>query len=130
MNRGRSIAVSVVALIVILTVALSYYLMRGLDRGAELELASVDISGLEDGEYMGSYQGGRWSNQVKVIVEDSRIVDIEIIDDVSLSRDGVWLETRDMVIDKQSLDIDGVTGATVTSKSYLKAIEDALASGN
>ncbi|MGE5560682.1 MAG: FMN-binding protein [Chloroflexota bacterium] len=32
----------------------------------------------------------------------------------------------DKVINKQSLDIDGISGATATNKSYLKAIENAL----
>jgi uncharacterized protein with FMN-binding domain len=79
-----------------------------------------------DGTYTGSFSGGRWSNTVKVTVRDHKITDIKIVKDIEFKSAKVPSELFQRVEQAQSLQVDTVTGATVTSKAYLKAIENAL----
>lgn len=88
----------------------------------------MDLSSLEDGIYEGSYQHKRWDNRLKLTLENQRIKSIEILDDVLFVDENVSKTLIERVIDEQRVDVDVVTGATVTSKAYLKAIENALKS--
>lgn len=103
-----------------------FYLTRGLDEGMKLVINSVDPSSLPDGEYNGSYEGGRWTNAVKVIVKDQKITRIEVLKDVAVAKPEVTEDVFTKVINKQNVDIDALSGATVTTKAYLKSIENAL----
>lgn len=102
------------------------YLMRGLDAGMQVTVAEPDLSRLVDGAYLGEYQAGRWSNQVQVTVEQHRITDIQVVKDVTFSRPEWTEQLIAAVLGKQTLQVDAVSGATVTTKAYLKAIENAL----
>ena len=91
-----------------------------------MTISNVDLESVPDGTYTGSFKGGRWSNTVKVTVENHRITDIKIVKDVQFKNAKTASQLFNMVVKAQSLEIDGVTGATVTSKAYLKAVENAL----
>ncbi|MFW5981658.1 MAG: FMN-binding protein, partial [Halanaerobiaceae bacterium] len=93
---------------------------------SELGISNVDLSRLEDGIYTGSYEGGRWSNELEVKIKDHQIVGINIIDDLSFSLLEVREEIFQRLQEEQRLDIDVVSGSTLTSKAYIKAVEDAL----
>ncbi len=117
----------VVVIIFVLAVAGGiFYLTRGLGEGAKLVINSVDPAGLPDGEYNGSYKGGRWTNEMKVTVRDQKITQIEVVKDVAIAKPEVTQDVITKVINKQNVDIDAVSGATVTTKAYLKSIENAL----
>ena len=102
------------------------YLSIGLKAGQNVVLSGLDMSNVHDGVYYGSYKAGRWSNKVAVTVDNGRITSIEILDDVTFVKPEVSDELFFRVIEAQSTDIDAVSGATVTSKAYLKSIENAL----
>jgi len=104
----------------------AFYLTRGLDSGARLEVAAVNLSHLSDGTYNGEYKAGRWSNELKVTVKDHKIAKIDIVKDVTFPKPEWTKQIFDRVIEKQNTDIDMISGATVTGKAYLKSIEDAL----
>jgi len=103
-----------------------YWLTRGLSTYGNMTIRNVDLESVPDGTYTGSFKGGRWSNTVKVTVENHRITDIKIVKDVQFKNAKTASQLFNMVVKAQSLEIDGVTGATVTSKAYLKAVENAL----
>ena len=103
-----------------------FYLSRGLDSGSRVPINEVDLSTLTDGTYTGTYEGGRWTNTVKVTIEDHRITAIEIVDDLLFSRPEVVDKILARVIDEQKVKVDVISEATVSSKAYLKAIELAL----
>lgn len=112
--------------IVFLAVAL-FTATDGLSEGANVPLGGIDLSGVSDGSYTGVYDFKRWSNTVVVHVSDNLITGIDIVQDVP----GAQLtncsgEIISRVIETQNTDVDAVTGATVTSKAYLKAIENAF----
>lgn len=86
----------------------------------------VDLSSVEDGTYSGSYKSGRFSNEVRVTVEDQRIKDIQVVKDMLVANPETTQGIIQKVIEKQNTTIDIVSSSTVTTKAYLKSIEDAL----
>lgn len=100
---------------------------NGLTEGAAVALYGIDLSSVSDGDYVGTYNFKRWTNTLSVHVKDHKITSIEIKKDVAAS--GITDcadETFRRVIEAQDTQVDAVSGATVTSKAYLKAIENAL----
>lgn len=120
-------AVFIILLVFVLGVGgMALFITSGLDKGASLVVQPVDASLLEDGVYEGKYEAGRWTNVVKVTVQDHRITQIVIVKDVMIPGEGASEQIFSSVIEKQNTDVDVVSGATVTSKAYLKAVENAL----
>lgn len=112
--------------LVIILIGGIFYLTYGLNEGSDNELNGVVPSKLEDGVYNGEYQSGRWSNQLYVKVDNQKISEIKIKDDVTFTQPGLSDELFNKVIEAQDTKVDLVSGATVTSNAYLKSIEDAL----
>lgn len=103
-----------------------FYMSRGLESGKNVVIENVNPSTLSDGSYHGKYSAGRWTNEVKVAVKGGKIIGIDIVKDVTFSKPEWTEELFTRVIEKQSTAVDITSGATVTSKAYLKAIENAL----
>jgi len=103
-----------------------FYLTRGLAAGSQVAVGGINPTALSDGTYIGEYKAGRWSNTVQVTVAGGRIAGIEVVKDVTFAKPEVTGEVLNRVTAAQSLAVDAVTGSTVTSKAYLKAIENAL----
>ncbi len=129
MKKVLKVIVIIFIAFVILIAGAAFYLTRGLDEGMRVDISSIDATNVKDGTYEGTYEAGRWSNKVAVTVKDGKITDIQIKDDVVFVKEGLSDEIFKRVMDKQNVKVDAVTGATVTSKAYLKAIENALQSG-
>jgi uncharacterized protein with FMN-binding domain len=97
---------------------------------ASLPLDAVDFSKLIDGTFHGAYSGGMYgwrANECDVTVVNGAVSDIQL----SVSQDPGGENTDcDMlynrVIEAQSLQVDTISGATLTSKAYLQAVENAL----
>lgn len=101
------------------------YVLRFKNATKNISLNETDISDLDNGKYYGSYKVYHVSAEVEVSVKDSKIIDVYIVDS-STEKDKLEGIVQ-QVIKKQSLqDVDTVTGATVSQKALLKAIEDAL----
>jgi uncharacterized protein with FMN-binding domain len=98
-----------------------------------LPIAVVDFKKLNDGTYIGEYEGGmyKWrANKVQVTVSSSKVTDIKTLGNKKAGCDEkpeLTSELFDRVIRAQSLQVDTVSGATLTSKAYLKSVENALA---
>lgn len=103
-----------------------FYLSRGLEDGKSIKVNAVEPSALKDGVYTGEYKDGRWSNSLKVTVKSGKITAIDILKDVTFPKPEWTKALFEKVIEKQNIDVDVISGATVTSKAYLKSIEDAL----
>jgi len=101
-----------------------------------LTFADVDFSKLKDGIYTGEYKGKKDSTRdvnVQITVESGTIKDIKVVSGplVGKQRNEVrgGLSIDDLfnnVTESKSLQVDVISGATLTSKSHLKALEDAL----
>jgi len=93
-------------------------------------LKAMDFGRLKDGTYHGAYAGGmyKWrANEVDVTVSSGKVTDIRLAaskDPAAKNMQAQELYNR--VIAAQSLQVDTISSATLTSKAYLKAVEDAL----
>ena len=76
--------------------------------------------------YTGTYEGGRWSNEVAVTISDHQISQIDVVKTVKFEKPEATDALFSRVIQKQDTTVDVISGATVTSKAYLKSIENAL----
>jgi uncharacterized protein with FMN-binding domain len=104
-------------------------LMKEHTEARNLPLNAVDFGSLVDGVYVGEYAGGmyKWrANKVKVTVVSGKVVKIEPLEGVTDQGNGSTQMLYDRVINSQSLQVDTISGATLTSKGYLQAVENAL----
>jgi uncharacterized protein with FMN-binding domain len=126
MKKFLKLVAIVITVLVVIFTGFYVFISRGLDAKSQPALAGVTAQGLKDGTYEGGYEGGRWTNRVKVTVAGEKIGDIALTQDVMFSDAKVSAELFQKVIAAQSTQVDTVAGATVTSKAYLKSIENAL----
>lgn len=95
----------------------------------KVKINEVPISQVADGEYVGEAQIKPVSAKVNVQVENGKITDIEIKDHMTgLGKNGEKI--IDQIINKQSLDVDAISGATQSSVTITKAVENALTQEN
>lgn len=121
----RVIAIIFMAVIILASIGIGF-LIKDLEAVKSNQIEGVSLSKLSDGEYIGSYSLGRFSNTVKVVITNHRIVSIEVLKPVTLEREEVTEALFQSVIGSQSLDVDTISQATATSLAYLKSIEGAL----
>ena len=117
---------SMITVIVIVVIAGVFYLNRGLEDGATVSFEAVDLNQIENGTYIGQYDYYRFSTTVEVTIENNTIVGLRCIDDVTFVDQETWDTIEARVLDYNTYQVDVFAGATVTSNSYLKAIENAL----
>ena len=95
-----------------------------------LPLNAVDFGRLRDGTYHGAYAGGmyKWrANACQVTVSGGRVTGIELVGSDDPGGENTQHHALyDRVIEAQSLQVDTISGATLTSKAYLQAVENAL----
>ncbi len=103
------------------------FVTDGLSAGADLAIYGIDLSAVPDGRYTGTYDFKRWTNTVAVEVRDRAIVDLTVEHDILIVDPTCANEVFKRVLAAQNTDVDAVSGATVSSRAYLKAIENALA---
>jgi uncharacterized protein with FMN-binding domain len=96
----------------------------------EMRIEDVDLSKVKDGVFRGSYSYVDAKFLVEVSVKDHKIEKIDIIEAFTGTPYAVNAKAVvDTVVAHQSLNVDVITGATTTSKAYLKCIENALKEG-
>ena len=87
-----------------------------------------DLSNKADGTYRGAYDLPKPPVDVTLDVrlENTRITGIDIVRHFCSPIGKKAEKITERIIEKQSLDVDVITGATGSSKAILKAVEDAL----
>ncbi len=97
--------------------------------GKNLPIAAIDFKELRDGTYVGEYEGGSYkmrANKVQVTVSSGKVTDIKVLTHKENRPQEFTGELYGRVIKDQSLQVDTISGATITSKAYLKSVENAL----
>lgn len=95
----------------------------------EMVINGVSASHLQNGNYKGEYAYGKNTYRVNVTILDGKIADIGLNVDTKQSNQkyvNKAIALIDDVIRSQSLQVDCISGATRSSKSILKAAENAL----
>ncbi|MBN2167636.1 MAG: FMN-binding protein [Actinobacteria bacterium] len=104
--------------------AAAVYVWRWRNATSDITVNNVNIAEMKDGKYYGKYKVFHAASEVEVSVRDGKIIDIYLLEGTS-NKDKME-SVSEQVIDEQSLDVDTITGATVSQKVALKAIENAL----
>ncbi len=112
----------VTAVMILLT---GFLIVALLLRPQTLEIETIDLNTVADGEYIGICQNKILFVVVKVEVKDHEITGIEVLEHKA-SYMGQAKQIADDVLSEQSLDVDAISGATLTSDTVMKAIENAL----
>lgn len=116
--------------VMILSVIFIALLNRGAGEIRSLQIDDIDLSLIGDGTYVGTYSRGRWNYTAAVAVVDHTIIDVRVTGPML----GAWEESlsqlRIRILESQSPSVDTISGATVTSKAILKAVENALSETN
>lgn len=90
-----------------------------------ISVSMPNLSNVQDGNYIGEYTITPVFVKVEVSVSNHRITNITVLQ----HDNGLGSMAENIVndvVEEQSLDIDAVSGATVSSKCILKAIENAI----
>lgn len=83
---------------------------------------------LKSGEYIGKDRGIGGPIEVKVNVQNKKIMNIDVVyhnETKGVSTNAIKTVT-DRIVKNQTTDVDTVSGATVTSKAIINAVKDAL----
>ena len=125
MQKRKTKALKIIGIIVAVFILILagglFAVTRGLDEMQDLVINEVNPGELPDGEYTGEFDRYRWSNKVTVTIVDGKITEVRPENGQALE-----LELTERIIASQSLQVDIDTGATVSSKAFLKAVEEAL----
>jgi len=129
--KGCLIALLIVVLILVVGGGIGWSLLsREHQEARSLPLNAVDFGKLADGAYRGLYEGGmyRWRrNECVVKVTDGKVTDIELVGSQDPGAQNTKAEELyERVIAAQSLQVDTISSATLTSKAYLQCVENAL----
>lgn len=116
----------ILAVFALLVVAILGFALLGKGSTESLKLSGATAAALEDGVYSGSYDAFRWSNAVEVTVKDQRIESIRVTKPQVVAKPETIEELTSRVLQSQSTAVDTVSSATIDSKAFLKAVENAL----
>lgn len=97
------------------------------EQESETEGGTEETGDLKDGTYYGTGNGYRGTIKVAVTVKDGKITDISVVqssDDEAFFGKAKALLTR--IIEKQSTNVDTVSGATYSSAGLINAVRNAL----
>lgn len=135
-GKSRAKGCAIVLLIVLVAVAVGgaigwSYIAREHREARSLPLNAVDFDRLkDDGVYHGAYEGGmyKWrANECDVTVTNGRVTDIQLAGTQDPGAQNTDYEMLyDRVIEAQSLQVDTISSATLTSKGWLQCVENAL----
>lgn len=88
----------------------------------------IDISQVKDGTYTGYYDMLLVNAMVKATVKDGKLTNLALLEH-RFNRNYDGSAVIQQILQKQSLEVDGVSGATYSYKSIIKATERALKTG-
>lgn len=128
-----------IIVVVISGVALGAILIDGPNRReiTELSFPHIDFNKLRDGTYIGEYKGTKShlrDTKLEITISGGKISDIKVLKGV-VDKEGKPVQIRggksiedlfDTVIKSESLQVDVISGATLTSNTHLKALGNAL----
>lgn len=96
------------------------------DALSQAEIKKVEQKKYKDGTYTGVGQGKNPDLKVAVTVKDDKITNVEIVsNNETKGKEAINVVPKE-IIDTQSTSVDVVSGATMTSKGIMEAVNDAL----
>ncbi len=115
------ILLGVLAAVVVLIIIVAVNLPKSLS----VSDSSFDLTAISDGIYEGECDNGLVYVKVEVEIQNHDIAGVQILE----HRNGMGQPAEAItqaVVNSQSLEVDAVSGATMSSQTILKAVENAL----
>ena len=125
----KKILIILLCTILFVLIGASLYLKRLVNDVNSIMVSNLNMANITDGIYVGKYSITPVYVEVEVTVTEHKITNIKIIEHEN-GLGGKAEKIVDNVISRQSLEVGAVSGATVSSKCIIKAIENALQSGS
>lgn len=124
--KWHRILTILMAVCIVWHVVVYFMAFREYQRNVEsIVFENIELSDVEDGTYVGEYDAGYIYAKVEVMIEDGRIVSINLME--HRNERGKTAEVIvDNVVATQKIDVDAVSGATNSSNVIKKAIENAV----
>ena len=91
-----------------------------------LPVSQINPANIADGSYRGSFCLKRFCYAVEVTVHGGVIRDIVLLSNTKSEYGEKAAAIKDRILEAQSLQVDIISGATISSKSIIKAVEKAL----
>lgn len=121
----KKILIILLCTILFVLIGVSLYLKMLVNDVNSITVSNLNMANITDGIYVGEYSITPVYAEVEVSVTEHEITSIKIIGRKN-GLGGKAEKIVDDVISRQSLEVDAVSGATVSSKCIIKAIENAL----
>lgn len=115
---------------VLLSGILFIFVTAGMRDIRKMNISQVDLSRIDNGIYEGKYHKNRWTYDLQVVVKEHRIVEIRNTNKKMEMLKEFNQKAAEAIIKTQKTDIDAVSGASINTKAFSKAVENALISGN
>lgn len=125
----KKILIILLCTILFALIGASLYLKTLVNDVNSITVSNLNMANITDGIYVGEYSITPVYVEVEVSVTEHKITNIKIIEHEN-GLGGKAEKIVDDVISRQSLEVDAVSEATVSSKCIIKAIENALQSGS
>jgi len=115
--------------IILLTVSIIVFgcASQEMIRVRQMNIRDVDISHTRDGDYVGSFSYCGFEYAVETTIKSHKIRQIKILHNRDTNHakraEGVIAE----ILERQTPNVDAISGATTTSKALMKAVENSLA---
>lgn len=123
-NKYRGVA----TLIIVIAIAFFVVFETKLLAGGLAEKPVPGANGYVAGEYIGTGTGNNGTIKVKVVFSDTQIVSVEVIEhgeSVGICEPAIE-QVPGQIVERQSCEVDGVSGATMTSNGIRQAVKDAM----
>lgn len=124
LRRGTILVLTGAAVVVSIGLGILGYL--DLERYRNMEIKDPDLSLISDGTYVGADTYAGFTYKIECIVMGHQLIDVRVME----NRDSPYARYAEGIIPRilkhQSPNVDGITGATTTSKCLMKACELAL----
>lgn len=129
----KSLKITVIAAACLFLAAAGIYgglvILANNTQAAYAKIEPVDLALLKDGVYNGKAGGFICSMDLDVSVKGRRITDIKVNRQVNGGGKYQAQGMTDRIVKAQSVEVDTVSGATLTSKTILVAVYKALTDG-
>lgn len=122
----------ILVLIIFLSVLATgyYYLAKEHKEAQDIKIDNLNFSHLRDGTYVGKYEGGmyKWrKNKIEVLVRNGKLEKIRLISSNDAGEKNIHVNKLfENIIIGQTLKVDAISGATLTTNGLLKAIDIAV----
>jgi uncharacterized protein with FMN-binding domain len=115
-----------ILLIAIAVISLSGCMNPEINKVRAMSIVDVNISGIPDGKYPGSFSYGKFEYKVETEVAGGKIKNIVMLANRDTKHAKMAEGVLPRIIAAQTPHVDAVSGATTTSKAIMKAVELSL----